>query len=256
MQKLTLIEIVQNILSAMNSDEVNSISDTVESMQVAEEVKTTFYELYGNRDLTTFDSLINLEGLSDTDTPHLLSVPSNVSFIKWLKYRDFRNTSSDVVYNTLEYLEPEEFIQRIVEQADPASNKNVTLTATSSVTFPINKAKAPEFYTVFDDDQTLVLDSYDETYENTLTGASSLAWGTLFKTFELDDDFIPPIDAGLFPHFLAEAKSACFINIKESANSKEEMRARRQLIRSQTRNGRTSAQRKGSLTGIDYSRKR
>jgi hypothetical protein len=39
LEKMTLLEMTQNILSAMNSDEVNSITDTVESLQVAEEIQ-------------------------------------------------------------------------------------------------------------------------------------------------------------------------------------------------------------------------
>lgn len=256
MQKMTLLQIVQNILSAMSSDEVNSITDTVESQQVAEEVKTTFYELYGNRDIATFEGLVTLESPGSTATPHILRTPSNVSFVKWIKYRDRRNTTSDLIYNDVQYLEPEDFIRYVVEQADPASNVNVTLLPTSSVTHPIANNKAPDYYTILDDDQTLVFDSYDATYESYLTGASSLAWAVQFKEFQLTDAFVPPIDANLFPHFLHECRSACFINIKEVANSKEEQRARRQLVRSQTRLGRTSAQKKGVLTHVDYSRKR
>ena len=39
--KKNLLEIVQNILSDMDSEEVNTISDTVEAMQVAQIVETT-----------------------------------------------------------------------------------------------------------------------------------------------------------------------------------------------------------------------
>lgn len=255
MEKMTLLEIVQNILSAMNSDEVNSISDTVESLQVAEEVRTTFNELYSNRDIATFESLINLDSVADTNTPHLLTCPTNVSFIKWLKYRDYRVTSSDLAFKTLQYLEPEDFINRIVEQPTPASSVDVTLLSTSSVTYPIANNKAPDFYTILDDDQTLVFDSFDADHESYLTASNAMAWGVLYKTFTLSDDFIPPIDTNLFPQFLHECRSACFINVKEVANSKEEQRARRQLVRSQTRLGRTSVQHKGALTGVDYGRK-
>lgn len=255
MQKMTLLQIVQNILSAMSSDQVTSISDTVESLQVAEEVKTTFYELYGNRDISTFEGLVNLESPADTATPHLLTCPTNVSYIRWLKYRD-HDASNDLSFKDIQYLEPEDFIRRIVEQPDPASSVSVTLTSTSPVTYPIANDRAPTFYTILDDDQTLVFDAFNADEESYLTGSNALAWAVQFKEFTLDDDFIPPIDANLFPHFLHECRSACFVNIKEVANSKEEQRARRQLVRSQTRLGRTAAQKKGVLSHVDYSRKR
>lgn len=46
-----LIEYVQDILSSMDSDEVNSISDTVESMQVATILKNCYEELVANIEL-------------------------------------------------------------------------------------------------------------------------------------------------------------------------------------------------------------
>lgn len=257
MQKMTLLQMVQNILSAMNSDDVNSISDTVESLQVANEIKTTFFELYGNRDIATFESLVNLESPGSAATPHLLKVPSTVSYLRWLKYRDY-DATNEILYKDLQYLEPEDFIKRIVEQSESSSGlyQSVTLTATSPVTFPIRKDRCPSYFTLFDDDQTIVCDAYDADNESWLTGANSLAWGVLYKSFDLTDDFVPPIDAHLFPHFLHECRSVCFINIKEVANSKEEQRARRQLVRSQTRLGDVAAQKRGVFSKHDYSRKR
>ncbi len=38
MAKMTLLEIVQDIMSDMDSDEVSSINDSVESLQVAQHV--------------------------------------------------------------------------------------------------------------------------------------------------------------------------------------------------------------------------
>lgn len=254
MQRLTLLEMVQNILSAMNSDEVNSISDTVESHQVAEEIRTTFYDLYGNRDLGSFEGLVNLDSPGNAQTPHILSVPANVSFVKWVKYRDHR--ANGLTYVDVDYLPPEEFISRVVEQSEPGSFQMVSLTPSSPVKFPVLTNRAPRFYTIFSTEQKLVFDSFDKEFESWLTASNSLAWGVIQKEFVLADDFIPPIDANFFPHFLAEAKSACFITIKEVANSKEEQRARRQLIRTQTRNGKTAEQRRKVFNGHDYARKR
>jgi hypothetical protein len=256
MQKMTLLDMTQNILSAMNSDEVNSITDTVESQQVAEEIRTTFLELYNNHDMGSFEGLVNLESPGSSSTPHVLTLPTNVQFVKWIKYRDFSNTSSDVTYKELEYLDPEVFVQHIVEQTDPASSVSVQLLPTSAVTYPIDNTRAPRYYTILDDDQTIVFDAFDNAHESWLTGGNSLAWATQYKTFTVDDNFIPPIPASEFPHLLAEAKAACFINIKEIANSNESMRARRQLVRSQRRPASVAGQKKGALTHVDYSRKR
>lgn len=256
MEKMTLLAMTQNILSAMNSDEVNSIADTVESAQVAEEIRNTFNEMYTNHDLGTFEGLVNLEGLADSTKPNILLLPSNVQFLRWLKYRDFRNTAGSLIYNDLVYLEPEAFIHYIVEQAAPASFTLVSLLSTSPATYPIANDRAPRYFTIFDEDQSLVFDAFDSANESYLTGASCVAWAVQYKAWTHEDDFIPPLPASEFPRLLAEAKSACFINYKEIANSNEQLRSRRQKILTQRRPYTVVGDRKGYADNVDYSRKR
>jgi len=50
MPKLTVLDMVQDVLSDMDSDEVSSIDDTVEAMQVAQIIKTAFYEVINDGD--------------------------------------------------------------------------------------------------------------------------------------------------------------------------------------------------------------
>lgn len=253
MAKQTLLEMTQNILSAMNSDEVNSIGDTVESLQVAEEIRTTFYDIMSNRDLGEFQGLVNLESSGDSDMPHVLKIPDTVSGIKWFRYMDSRNGRMKDV----KYLDPEEFVTRVIsESLSPSSPyTSVTLLPTSPVTHYIKTNQAPNYFTVLEEGY-IVCDAFDEDEESNLTGSNAFAWGFFNPEFELEDDFIPPIDDNLFPLLLAEAKSACFINVKQVANSKEEQRARRQLVRSQTRTTKTPEQRGNVFDAVDYSRKR
>jgi len=257
MHKMTLLEMTQEILSAMNSDEVNSISDTVESLQVAHEIRNTFRELYSNRDIAEFEGLVNLQAVGDASLPNRLVLPDNVLHIKWIQYRDFRTTTANK-FNYVDYLPPEEFVRRIVEMDIGSTTPyvDVPLLSTSPVTYAIKANSRPHFYTILDGDTTLVFDSFDEDYESYLSSSNAIAWAVQSRDFDLEDDFIPPIDANLFPHFLAEAKSACFINIKEVANSKEEQRARRQLIRTRNRLNKSADQREGVFDATDYSRNR
>ena len=263
MAKMTLLEMTQNILSAMNSDEVNSIGDTVEAMQVAEEIRTTYYELYSNRDMPELEGLIHLDSdydpfLQNPSRPNTLRLPSDVPRVKWIKYLDFRGTN-DPSYKTIEYLEPEEFIKRVIEMS--TSNYGiytlVPLTNESDLLYSIAADRCPRFYTIFNDnDDVLVFDSFDSENEDALVPSNSLAWGFKEPEFKLEDNFIPNLPPNLFPHFLAEAKSSCFITIKEVANSKEEQRARRQLVRSQFRLNKTNAERKGVFDALHYSWRR
>ena len=49
--KKTVLEIVQDIMNDMDSDKVNSISDTVESQQIAQTVRTVFESMVTNLSL-------------------------------------------------------------------------------------------------------------------------------------------------------------------------------------------------------------
>lgn len=258
MAKMTLLQMTQNILSAMNSDEVNSITDTVESQQVADEIQNTFNELYSNRDIPEQEGLIDLDWTGDDDRPNTLKLPDSTVRIKWLKYLNYPSTG-DPTYRTLTYLDPEEFVKRVLELSTSSYSTYtpVPFLSGSPLLYTIATDRAPQFYTIFNDEgETLVFDSFDYAVESHLTGSNSLAWGIKNPVFELADEFIPNLPDNLFPHLLAEAKSACFVNIKEVANSKEEQRARRQLVRSQFRLNKTNAARQGVFDGIDYSRKR
>ena len=57
MAKLTVLAMVQDILSDMNSDEVNSINDTIEAQQVAQIINTTYFEIISSRDWPHLETL-------------------------------------------------------------------------------------------------------------------------------------------------------------------------------------------------------
>lgn len=255
MPTMTLLEMTQNILSAMSSDEVNSISDTVESLQVAEEIRNTYYDQFATRDFSRNKGLVNLEA-TDATTPHIMTIPDDVVAVEWIKYRNHR--LDDLQFNDVEYVQPEEFVKRFVEM--PASNfghsQDVELLPTSPLVYPIANNKAPSYYTILDQNRQLVFDSFDVDAEDFLTSSNAIAWGTIMQEFVLEDDFVPPLPPNLFPHLLAESKSACFVNYKEISNPVEIQRARRQSVRNQTVMDATTAQQKGWADSVNYGRHR
>src|ERR1700761_2633261 len=86
--KTTLLDLTQNILSSLDSDEVNSIGDTVESRQVAQIIKNKYYDIVNRVNLPEHDQLIQLDPALDAQTPVLMYVPDGVAELKWLKYFD------------------------------------------------------------------------------------------------------------------------------------------------------------------------
>lgn len=207
MAKKSLLDMVQNILNAMDSDPVNSISDTVESQQVAEFVREAFEDLMSQREWAFLRTYTQLTGLGDTANPTRMQIPDTMNVIYWIKYN-----KSDV-----QYLDPKDFKDLI----DGRNNSNDNVDVNGFITDHM-----PQYWTSFDD-KYIVFDSYDSSIENTLTSAKSYTYGVKIPTFTMNDNFVPDIPEKFFPTLLAEAKSACFINMKQQANAREERKAQR-----------------------------
>lgn len=229
MAKMTLLEMVQDIASALDSDDVNSISDTVEAMQIAREVKTAYFETLATLNIPTNDSLILLDGLGDLTKPNYLKIPETVKQITFFKY-DRQNNGLVGDYIDVTYLPPEEFIYRIVGNGPLEDTAIITDFSGAKLTCLTNQD--PTYWTTFDNTY-LVTDSYNIAVDDTLQQTKSLCWGQNNIQFTLQDDYIPVLDDDLFPLLLAESKSACFANLKQMPSPKDEQRAHRQLVRAQ-----------------------
>jgi len=226
--KMTLLEIVQNILSSMDSDEVNSIADTVESLQIAEVVKETYSELFANLDEPSRWQLRQLQALGDSDKPNYLELPEDVRIVKWIKY-DFQ-TDGSTDYQYITYMEPEDFL--VLCTGSRGSEATVEVIDTSGARFNIANAKNPQYWTTFDNN-TIIFDSYNSDVETTLQQQKTLVWALVTPSWEMVDTFTPEMDADQFPQLLAEAKATCFVNFKQTPNAREEHKARRQQVRRQ-----------------------
>lgn len=96
MAKRTLLDMVQGILSKMDSDEVNSISDTVESLQVANIIRDCYFDLIEEYDLPAHGNIITLDPFASSSYPNRLRIPENTSSIDWINYAIERGTSSPI----------------------------------------------------------------------------------------------------------------------------------------------------------------
>jgi hypothetical protein len=247
--RMTLLEMVQNILSAMDSDDVNSIGDTVEALQVAEVVKETYFGHLLSENLPGQGSLVQLQSVSDSTRPNYLRLPTNVKQIFSLAYDVRTDDATD--YKDTTYIEPQEFIRRSRNSA--GKSDCIEVTDPSGVRFWVNNKTNPTYYTSFDNDY-IITDSYNSDQESTLQADKSMCWGELAPVFEMDDDFVPRLDVSQFPLLLAEAKATCFVNFKQASNAKEEQKIRRYRVRTQNDLWRAN-QRKPYERGVDYGRK-
>jgi hypothetical protein len=224
--KLTLLELTQQILNKLDSDEVNSIGDTVESMQIANEIKVTYYDMIGNIEMPYQYNLIPLEPSGDITKPTHMSVPVEVDNFKWIQYN--QGTAAEPEYVEVQYLDKESFILRVSNFKD--TGNVLTVQDYSGSYLVVGNADHPKYYTMFDDVH-LVFDSYDATVDDTLQASKVRAYGQTIPSWSMTDDFVPDLPTKHFPQLLAEATQACMAYWKQANSPVDQMRARRQYVR-------------------------
>ena len=220
--KKTLLEIVQNILSDLDSEAINAISESVEAEQIATVVENTFYNIISTREIPEHHSLIKLTALSDTNFPTHFSYPDNVKGVSGLWY----DVSSDASYEYREitFVDPREFLNRL---GTPATNYTLVGDKVADTKMRIGNDKMPSYYTSFDD-QYIVMDSHDNTIDTTLTAARIRVMGYTIPVFSVVDSYVPDLDAEMFQYLINESKSVCFSLFKGGTDPKIDQAARRQ----------------------------
>lgn len=223
--KQTLLTLVQDILSAIDGDEVSSIDDTMEATQVATIVKNTYLNMASNRNWSGHKKLITFEHSGSPDRPTHLKAPENIKELHIFNY-DCTKDGLTVNYNPVKYMEPDVFLRR-TSSLNPASQHSRRIVDFGGTPLIIINNKAPSYWTSFDDTH-IVCDSYDHAVDDTLKASKSQLHVTLFPSFSMVDDFVPNMPEEAFQALFNEAKSVAFVEVKQVANQKAEQEAVRQ----------------------------
>ena len=216
--RTTLLSMVQSILSDMDSEDVNSIDDTVEAQQIASVIQDTFFNMIAARVIPEHKQLLQITSLSDSTRPTHFKYPDNVKEIENLFYN---TATSGANYTEVYFVEPLEFLNRM----DEATGLRVDTVAGSTPIY-VRQDRMPSYYTSFDD-LHIVMDSYNSTVDSVLQQSKTRAYGTVYPSFTISDSFEPDLDDTMLPYLLAEAKSTCFSLFKSGSDPKVEQSARR-----------------------------
>jgi len=254
--KLTNLQYVQSILSSLGSDEVNSVSDTTESLQVLDILKTTYFNILSRTALPAHTQLITLDPSLDPSTPVLMYIPSGVNKLEWIKYFDSNNLpnadQTDFIhdlnvdlsstpgepgaapgYTYVTMLGNQQFID-MVNTMNPNNDNVESFTFTNSknnypgtYTFYYRNDKQPQFCTTISN-YYVIFDSFDSAVDDTLQSSKVIAYGEVAPVWSNEDNFTPNLDDEQVPLLLNEAKSLAFFELKQSAHPKAEQFAKRQ----------------------------
>jgi hypothetical protein len=256
--KYTLLDMTQSILSSMSSDEVNSISDTAESLQVANIIKTKYYDIVSRGDLPEHNQVFQLSSSLTADQPTLMTVPDGVGKIEWIKYfnaeegtlsdpgssihdtdTDLTSSSSTISttagYQYVTMLPIRQFLDMInlfnptddtvgsFQFAD-ASN---TYAQDGPFTFYYKNNVQPRFCCVLSNFY-VIFDAYNSDLDTTLQTSKTMCYGQVVPTFSMVDSFTPDLDSQQFPLLLNEAKSLAFYELKQQPHQLAMQETKRQ----------------------------
>jgi hypothetical protein len=233
--KLTLLELVQRVMSDIESDPVNTIGETPESTDVASSIRDTYFYIVSIREWPFLNQLSAFQGQSDSDNPTLMRMPEGMDKVWWVKYN-----KKHVLYKT-----PVAF-KDLIDNRDAGT---APVDANGYMT-----DRDPSFWTTYDDDFVL-FDSYDSDVDSTLQTSKSVVYASMTPSWTHDDDFTPLMPDHMFPAFLAECKAAAFASQKQTPNPREERRAKTGLTRAQSQAERAIAAQSKTNDLVNFGRK-
>lgn len=138
MAKLTTLQIVQRTLSALDSDNVSSISDTVESEQILDILNTVYDRLL---DDFPWYHLREYGTLEVTATAHIMKIPNDILQVDLIRYN-----KEDIIYVTpyemTEFLDNRDITQSEVDSNGAYNDRD------------------PSYWTSYDDEY-ITFDAYD-----------------------------------------------------------------------------------------------
>jgi hypothetical protein len=224
--KQSLIDIVRLILNEMDSDDVNSISDTVEAMQVASVIKGCYLEMVSNRNWPHLRKLTQVHHSGTPDLPTHLKLPENTTEMVFFKYDKTKKESGDKQYQEVYYKHPDDFLRMVSSVREDTQNV-VQVVDPSGITLVIKSNRAPMYWTSFDDEY-LVCDSYDREVDDALQKTKTQCLIYESPKWIHKDDAIPDLPSEAFAALIEESKSTAFLTLKQMANEKAEQKATRQ----------------------------
>lgn len=245
----TVLRLVQDVLSAMNSDEVNSIGDTVESEQVTRICREEFDILSELKDWGHRQQIISLTASTDTSQPTRMLIPSNVSRIEWIRYDKRLTVDGNPDYQDIYYRDPKEWIELTQGRGVDSTVLQVE-DDIHALKYKVRNNVSPQYWTSFDDTY-IWFDAYNADIENTLQSSKVMAMATVRPTFVEQDTHVVDIPDKDFYLYKSIVLARAYAEIKETPHPTAASTARQLLIRSQINKGQRQD---GNPDGVNYGR--
>jgi hypothetical protein len=226
----TVLQLVQSILNDMDSEPINALGDSLEAEQVASILSDTFQDIVYTEDLPEHRELLKLTAASDSAAPTQYTYADNVIRVHRVWYDIQENTTpTDAarVYHEITWCDPMDFIDRMDSVGSSGTDYDTILENSSGTTLRIVNNQHPSYYTSFDN-KTIVMNSYNSTYDTTLQASKVRAYGAVVPTIDTTDgSHVVDLSPAHTQYLLRETLSRCFETLKGGTTPKMEQNTRR-----------------------------
>lgn len=225
MSKRSLLDIVVEIANDLDTDEINSINDTTEAMQIAAIVKSTYQAIMSNRNWPHTAKLVNISSATDNTKPNVMRLDEDIKEMISVYYNKAKLGDTRLRYQEVKYIQPDDMLRRFYNNNTDDVN-TITINDGSQV-YIIKNNYAPTYFTSFNDND-LVFDSYDAEVDDCLQASKSQVRAYVTPKFRMVDDFIPDLPEEAFSFLIEEAKSKSSMKIAQKVDQKAEQESKRQ----------------------------
>lgn len=232
MAKTTLLELTQGILSVADGDEVNSISDTIESDQCARVIRDEYNIIADEFDLKSSETLTQLTATSSS-TPIRMDRPEGFHSIETIWYDKRLLVGDDPNFQTVTFRDPEEFLKASMSLNASDSDVSTLTLSDSGHTLNFKNDIAPTYWTILEGYDEIYFDSFDGDLETNLQASKSLVKGVQRPTLALTDAATPDIPENLMVLLRNRAQAFYFDVYKDGVTKEIDKRQRNSEVRSQ-----------------------
>lgn len=206
----------------MDSEDVNSLTDTVEAQQIASICEDVYHTFIVEKKVPEHQQLLELTALADSNFPTHFKYGDGVKTVDKIYY-DWSEVSGETNWKEVIFLEPLKFLSMTDNQS---ADYSLVADKSGGTNLNIGTDNHPTYYTSFDNDH-IVMNSYKSTVDSTLQESKSRAYGLKYPTFTISDDFVPDLDDTLSTLYLNECKLMCVSLLKKEVPPKLEQTSRR-----------------------------
>lgn len=248
--KYTLLGIIQRVASEIKSDEITELDETIEAIDIRNEVQNTFDDLMSTWE---WEFLKHHPRKLDAMSPAQkvkLAIPTDVKHIEKLMYNARNSVGGEPVFKNLTYLKPHEFHELVLKRQLGTNVEEVDVG--DGVAIRVYNDQEPSYFTSYDE-VTVVFDAYLKAVDASgIDPAKTAVIATLVLSAGSTGDWSPAVPEYIHNLWFQESVARCSSQIRGVENGRFERQARRAQVSALRQD--EAAMPRNSDDGVNYGR--